>query len=123
VTDGRRSRRVAEGLRIKLAEALRREVSDPRLGSLILSEVSVLDDLSAANIKVRLLSADSTEQQRREVMRQLSRAAPRLRRAVAAGLRLRRVPELRFSFDTGPDATARVEELLAEIAREPKGED
>ena len=123
MTDGRRSRRVAEGLRIKLAEALRREVSDPRLGSLILSEVSVLDDLSAANIKVRLLSADSTEQQRREVMRQLSRAAPRLRRAVAAGLRLRRVPELRFSFDTGPDATARVEELLAEIAREPKGED
>ena len=79
--------------------------------------------MSAANIKVRLLSADSTEQQRREVMRQLSRAAPRLRRAVAAGLRLRRVPELRFSFDTGPDATARVEELLAEIAREPKGED
>ena len=123
MTDGRRSRRVAEGLRIKLAEALRREVSDPRLGSLILSEVSVLDDLSAANIKVRLLSADSTEQQRREVMRQLSRAAPRLRRAVASGLRLRRVPELRFSFDTGPDATARVEELLAEIAREPKGED
>jgi ribosome-binding factor A len=101
---------------------LRREISDPRLVSLVISEVTVVDDLSVANIKVRLLSPETTPEQRREVMWQLARAAARLRRAVGAGLRLRRVPELRFSYDMGPDATARVEDLLAEIAREPKGE-
>jgi len=123
MTDGRRPRRVAEDLRTKLAEVLRREVADPRLSALILSEVTVAPDLCAANIKVRLLSEPAPPEQRREVMRQLARVTPRLRRAVASSLRLRRVPELRFSYDTGPDATARVEELLAEIAKEPKGED
>jgi ribosome-binding factor A len=45
-------------------------------------------------------------------------AAPRLRRALGSRLGLRRVPELRFVYDTGPDRAARVGELLGEIARE-----
>lgn len=123
MTDSRRPRRVAEDLRSTLADALRRRIADPRLSTLVLSEVTVLDDLSAAHVKVRLLSREATDAERKAAMRQLERVAPRLRRAVGSKLRLRRVPDLRFSYDTGPDAAERVEELLAEIAREPKGED
>jgi ribosome-binding factor A len=117
--DGRRGRRVAELLRAHLADALRREIDDPELSELVITGVEVTDDLSVARIAVRLLAGDD-EPKRRRVLKHLHRAGGRLRRAVAPRLELRRAPELSFSYDSGHDATRRVEELLAEIEREPK---
>jgi ribosome-binding factor A len=70
---------------------------------------------------VRSLANDDDLESRRGLMRRLRKVAPRLRGALGPRLELRRVPELRFEFDTGADASARVSELLAEIAKEPKG--
>ena len=95
-----------------------RSVADPRLGSLVITEVKVTDDLSVARVRVRQLADDDSEQLRREVMASLQHAAGRLRRLLAPRLRLRRAPQLQFYFDTGPDAARRVEQLLAEINNE-----
>jgi ribosome-binding factor A len=112
---GRRSRRVAETLRVRLAEALGRELADPRLASLVITNVTVSEDLSVARVYVRLLAGDEEHAQRRSTLRTLQRATGRLRRLVAPRLRLRRAPELRFEYDTGHDAARRVEELLQQI--------
>ena len=119
IKDGRRGRRVAELLRAHLADVLRREIDDPELSELVITGVDVTDDLSVARISVRLL-ADDSEEKRRRALRHLHRAGGRLRRAVAPRLELRRAPELSFSYDSGHDAVRRVEELLAEIEKEPK---
>ena len=42
----------------------------------------------------------------------------RLRRSLAPKLRMKRVPELRFTYDTGLDHSRRVDEILREIAAE-----
>lgn len=118
--DGRRGRRVAELLRSHLTEALRREIDDPELSEIVVTEVGVTDDLSVARIAVRLLVGDDDEKKRRRVLKHLHRASGRLRRAIAPRLELRRAPELSFSYDTGHDASRRVEELLHEIEKEPK---
>ena len=47
-----------------------------------------------------------------------NRAAAGLRRSIAPRLGLRRVPELRFHYDSGQDAIDRIETLLGEIERE-----
>ncbi len=120
--DGRRPRRVAETLRAKLAGALR-QLGDPILNALVITEVDMPPDLTSAKIAVRLLEGDDDPQRREAALRALGRAASRLRRLVAPSLRLRRAPELRFSYDTGHDASRRVEELLAEIAAEPHSKD
>ena len=122
-SDGRRPKRVAEAIRARIAEALSREVADPRLASLVLTEVSVTDDLSLARISVRLLVGDEDPEQREAALSSLRQAAGRLRRLVGPRLRLRRTPELRFAYDTGHDATRRVEELLDEIHRESSSPD
>jgi ribosome-binding factor A len=119
--DNRRARRVAELLRSHLVDALARDVADPRLSSLVVTGVDVPDDLSLARIHVRLLVGDADPERRRAALKALGRVAPRLRRGLAPRLGLRRVPELSFDYDTGHDATERVEELLREIAREPQG--
>lgn len=120
MSDARRPRRVAELLRSHLANVLAREIADPRLSSLVITDVFVPDDLSLARISVRLLVGDEQQKLRTSVIETLRRAAPRLRRALGPRLGLRRVPELRFEYDVGHDRTRRVEELLSEIAQEPK---
>src|SRR5262245_61229004 len=108
--EGRRSQRVAELIRARLTDALRREFDDPVLLRVTIVKVHVSDDLSLARSYIRLLGDDKAEERKRALAR-LSRARHRLLRAILPGLELRRAPELRFSYDEGQDATARVAEL------------
>jgi ribosome-binding factor A len=84
----------------------------------VVTGVEVTDDLLIAKIGVRLLIADDDERERRNIVERLRRAAPRLRRAITPRLELKRAPELRFHYDTGPDAHQRVAELLREVQAE-----
>ena len=115
--DHRRARRVAELLRARLTEFMTRELADSLFARLVVTGVEMGDDLGLAKVGVRLLGDDSPTE-RKAALRALAKASPRLRRAVGERLGLRRVPELRFSFDEGPDAAGRVEEILREIANE-----
>jgi ribosome-binding factor A len=117
-TDGRRGKRVAELIRAYLAELMRREVDDPRLASVVITTVDVTDDLMSARIGVRLLVGDDDPKVRQVVLKSLARGSARLRRLIAPKLELRRSPELRFHYDTGHDASRRVEQILHEIQRE-----
>jgi ribosome-binding factor A len=119
-TESRRPRRVAEAIRATLAEALNETLSDPTLAGTIITDVTVSDDLLSARVGVRRLVDDGKESSRLRLVRHLDGAQGRLRRVLAPRLDLRKVPELRFYFDEGPDKRARVDELLAEIAREEK---
>jgi ribosome-binding factor A len=122
-SDGRRGKRVAELIRAHLAELMRREVDDPRLAALVITTVDVTDDLMSARIGVRLLVGDEDPKARTSALRSLAKGAGRLRRLVAPRLELRRSPELRFHYDTGHDASRRVEELLDEIKHTSDSDD
>jgi len=122
IGDGRRGKRVAELIRSHLAELMRREMDDPRLGALVITTVEVTDDLQTARIGVRLLVGDDDPKARAATLKSLARGASRLRRLVAPRLELRRSPELRFHYDTGHDASRRVDEILNEIKRAPEGD-
>src|SRR6478752_1619953 len=117
-SDGRRTKRVAELIQRHFAEILRREVDDPRFAAVVVTEVTVSDDLMIANIGVRLLVTEDDARQRKAIVDQLRRASPRLRRAITPRLELKRAPELRFHYDVGPDAHQRVSELLREVDEE-----
>ena len=104
-----------------MTDLLAREVSDPGLAGIVVSDIELPADLGIVWVKVRLLVGGDDERKRRSAMRSLGRAAGRIRRALGPALRLKRVPELRFVYDTGIDATKRVEELLAEIDKDRKG--
>jgi ribosome-binding factor A len=104
-------------LRLGITTALSQKLADPLLAELVVTAVDVTDDLGIADVGVRLLGDDATPR-RRAVLRALRRAAPRLQRSAGASLGLKKVPVLRFRYDIGRDAAARVDELLREIAEE-----
>ncbi len=116
--DNRRLLRVSELVRSHLGTLLARELGDPELSSVVITKVEVSKDLSIARISVRTLIGADDPERRKRVIVQLGRVASRLRRALGPSLGLRRVPELRFVYDTDPDKSARVDALLAEIERE-----
>lgn len=115
---GIRGRRVAESIKEHLTQAFARELGDRRLEHVVVTNVDVPDDLGVAWISVRLLVGDDDESQRKATLKALARVASRLRRSLAPKLRMKRVPELRFRYDTGLDHSRRVDEILREIAAE-----
>jgi ribosome-binding factor A len=113
-----RGRRVAESIKHHLTQAFVRELGDRRFENVVITQVDLPDDLGVAWVSVRLLVGDDDERQRKTALKALGHVAARVRRSLAPKLRLKRVPELRFAYDTGLDHSRRVDEILREIALE-----
>jgi ribosome-binding factor A len=119
--ESHRTARVAGLIQARLGEILTREVNDTELSATVVTGVEISGDLSIAHVRVRRLGVGEPPNGRDAHLARLKRAVRRLRGALGPRLGLRRVPELRFTYDEGPDQAARVDELLREISREPRG--
>ena len=107
--------RVAQLMKREIAGILARELSDPRLASMVsVTDVEVTQDLSFARVYVSVLEGGMDRQQALEA---LERAAGYVRRLLAPRLGLREVPEVRFLLDTSIERGARVEEILRKLER------
>ena len=111
----RRPEQVAETLRQVIADALTREVRDPRVGFVTLTGVLVTNDLSHARIMV---TVPGEEADKTRALEGLQSAAGFLRSRAARTLTTRSVPELHFELDRGLEHAARIGELLNDIRRE-----
>ena len=103
-----------------LARAVREEVRDPRVGFVTLTGVAVAKDLQHAKVFVSLIGSPA---EREASVAALGKAAPFLRRIVAAEARLRHTPELHFVLDDSLERGFRVEKILGEIRDEGGAED
>ncbi len=101
--------RMAERIHMVLSQLLMREVSDPRLQSVTITEVKVDPEIMFARVYVNALG---DEERKDEVMAGLDRASGFLRRELAQRLKIRSVPELRFVWDKTLQQADRVERLL-----------
>ena len=109
---------MAEAIRKHIAEALGRELFDPRLVGLMITRVDIGGDLSVAKIHVRSLVHSGDLAERRAVENAANRAAHVLRRGLGPALGLKKTPDLQFFYDSSQDAIERVEAILTEIERE-----
>jgi ribosome-binding factor A len=115
-----RARRVAQSIKKTITDFLSRDVSDPALSGVAVTEVELTADLGIATVKARLYVGGEDAERRRRALRGLSRVGGRLRRTLGGALRLKRVPELRFVYDEGADAAERVQKILSEIQDEKR---
>jgi ribosome-binding factor A len=108
-----RSRRIAQQIQQTLSELIRREVRDPRLGMITLTEVRVSKDLSYAKVFFSVLGAQP--QQAQEI---LEAAGPILRGPLGRALGIRHSPELRFVHDELIESGARLSELIHKAVKD-----
>ena len=90
-----RSDRVAEQVRRDLADLIRSELKDPRVGMISLTAVELTPDFAHAKIFFSTLDDDHLE----EIERGLKRAAGFLRRELGRRIHIHTLPELHFVFD------------------------
>ena len=86
-------------------------LQDPRLLGVTITHVRVSSDLQFASIYFRLYEKDQME----GALKALSHCRSLFRRKIAAEIKVRRVPELRFLYDESVERGAHIEELLRQI--------
>jgi len=109
-----RSQRMAEQLKRELAEIVRGEIKDPRLGFVSFTEVRMSRDLSHALIYTTVLDSDLDSERQQESVDILNHATGFIRSQVAQRIRARIVPTLKFVLDDSITRGAAMDELISE---------
>ncbi len=91
-----RSQRIAEQIQRELAEIIRLELKDPRVGMITLTDVEVTPDYSHAKIYFTRLGEHA---ENATILKALEHASGFLRSELAHRMRLRIVPQLHFEYD------------------------
>jgi ribosome-binding factor A len=112
----RRLQRINVLVQHELADLIRSELRDPRLGDIIsITRVEVSPDLENASAYVSVMGDAETKV---STMQALTAAAPFLRRHLVERVRIRRIPALRFVLDETMEEAAHVLELMKKVHRD-----
>ncbi|CAB4637888.1 unannotated protein [freshwater metagenome] len=113
MVDVARARKLAERIKVLVAEALEKAVKDPDLGFVTLTEVKVTPDLQHAQIFYTVFGSDEDRARSNEIIR---KNTGRIRGEVGHNLSIRLTPTLEFIADELPENAAHMNDLLA-VAR------
>jgi ribosome-binding factor A len=104
-----RTRRVAEEIQRDLAEILRTEVKDPRVGMVTITFVDVAADMGHAKVHFTHLAGKAHAA---EAIAALMRTQGFLRSALARRLSLYTVPQLSFAYDDSIESGMHLSQLI-----------
>ncbi len=109
-----RKDRVSEQIRRELAELIRTELKDPRVGMISITDVEVTADYAHAKVFFSTLAGSESLP---AVMTGLQKASGFLRRELGKRIRIHMTPQLHFVFDQslerGADLSKLIQEALA----------
>ena len=117
MSENPRARKIADRIREITVRALEREVKDPRLGFVTITDVRVTGDLQHASI---FYTVYGTDEERDDTAKALSSAKGVVRREIGKGLSLRLTPSIEFFLDALPENAASIEHLLDEARMRDK---
>jgi ribosome-binding factor A len=110
-----RQERVKELLRAEISDIIRREVKDPRLGFVTVTDAEISADLRHAKVFISVLGSD---EQRADSLKILQRASGVIRGMFAKRANMKTTPEILFGLDASIEQGVRIFELLQKIKRE-----
>ncbi|HSA53250.1 MAG TPA: 30S ribosome-binding factor RbfA [Yinghuangia sp.] len=110
MTDTARARKLADRIKVVVAETLDRRIKDPRLGFVTITDARVTGDLREATVFYTVFG-DETEREASAAA--LESAKGVLRSEVGRQTGVRYTPTLTFVADAVPDTARHIDELLA----------
>lgn len=110
-----RSQRVVEQIQRELAELIRLEVKDPRVGFITLTGVEITPDYAHAKVFFTSMYGQESVD---EILVGLRRASGFLRRELGKRVRIHTTPELHFHYDKSVEQGSHLSSLIDEIVRE-----
>ena len=116
---GLRLQRIADRIRQEISDLLIREINDPRLKLISITDVKVDKELAFADVYVSALEGHTRSM---EILAGLESASGFLRRTLASRIELRVFPRLRFHWDPTPENADHIEKVLADLREKRKPE-
>lgn len=120
-----RARKLADRIRVVVAEMLERRVKDPRLGFVTITDVRITNDLREATV---FYTVYGDETARAETAAALESAKGVIRSEVGRQTGIRHTPSIAFVADAIPDNARHIDDLLrraaeadAEVSRTASG--
>ncbi|RZS86952.1 ribosome-binding factor A [Motilibacter rhizosphaerae] len=113
MADVARARKLADRIKVIVAETLEMRVKDPRLGFVTVTDVRVTNDLQQATVYYTVLGDDA---EHASTALALESAKGVLRSEVGRQTGVRHTPSLAFSADAVPETARHIEDLLARAA-------
>ena len=110
-----RGQRIAEQVRRELAELIRLELKDPRVGLISLTDVELTPDYAHAKIFFTAMGGLGSVP---EILEGLRRASGFLRRELGRRIRIHTLPELHFHYDRSVEEGSRLSQLIDQTVRE-----
>lgn len=107
-----RTERVDELLRQEIGAIISRDVADPRVGFVTITEVETTPDLRHAKVWVSVIGQPA---ERDAAVEALRHAMPFIRHELGKRLRIKRIPDLHVHLDDTAERGTRILQLLAEI--------
>ena len=89
-----------------------REISDPRLKQIYVTDVKIDKELAFADVYVSALEGVSRS---KDVLAGLESASGFIKRTLASRIELRAFPRVRFHWDVTPENADHIEKLLADL--------
>jgi len=117
---GVRLQRIADRIREEMSSLLIKEISDPRLFQVFVTDVRVDRELAYADVYV---SAVEGAQRSAEILQGMESASGFIRRELSARVELRSFPRLRFHWDPTPENADYIESLFKKIREEEQHRD
>jgi ribosome-binding factor A len=114
---GKRLDRVNQLIKEEVSVVLQRELKDPRLGFVSVTEVETSKDLRMAKVYVSVLGGDD---QWKASMAALTSARGFVRNWLRQHLELRVTPEIDFRPDRSMEHAARIQSLLKDLGDSPR---
>ncbi len=105
----KRAERVADQLRIEVADILAKKSKDPRLQFVTVTNVEVTKDLRIARVYVSILGSQDEEP---NVLKALNSASGFVRSEIGRRLELRYTPEIKFWIDSSWPRAERILKIL-----------
>ena len=116
---GLRLQRIADRIRQEISDMLIREINDPRLKLISITDVKVDKELAFADVYVSAVEGHTRSS---EILAGLASASGFLRRTLASRIELRVFPRLRFHWDPTPENADHIEKVLADLRDKRKPE-
>jgi len=114
-TGYQRATRVADQIRVEVADILMRKTKDPRVGVVTVTDVELTSDLRLARVYV---TTGTDEQREAEALAGLEKAAGFIRGELGRRLNLRYTPDLVFKKDVAGVRGDRILSLLHDLERD-----
>lgn len=107
-----RVEKLQELIKQEMSKMLLKEIKDPRIGFVTVTDVEMTSNLREAKIFVSILGGDDKIQ---ESLEGLKSALGFIRREIGKRIRMRYVPKISFDLDTSLNYSEHIQKILFEI--------